>query len=584
MNNNALTLSIALLIGGFAGFSTASAATINVAAGDVAINAGNASCSLREAIVNAESDSDTSGGDCAAGSGTDTIELTQSTYVLTDVGISDLIYGESGLPAFDTAVIMNGHGSVIERSSSLFTSVACDGGTNFRIAYVGLVAELTLNDITLRNGCASFINGTGAGGAIFNRGALNLNNVVLTNHEASNSGGAIHSDGELNLIQSTVSNSRVLYGAGGGIVNRGNISVVQSTINGNRANGSGGGLETTNITSVVNSTIGENETAGSGGGIFTFSNNSANIINSTIAMNNAPGSGQGSGIFSYYSPIALSNTIVAGNMSGSNCFQVTDSGSNLDDDASCSGTSVGDVQFGSLSDNGGPTQTYPLFSGSAAIGSADSAVCSASPVNGVDQRGVSRPALCDKGAYQTSTQTSVTLPDTITYVSTVTESDGVTPVSSTLSIVPTVQILPLPPAGATSLVTAFDLTSQSNVAGYKISVTFDLGANSPNEFLGFWKYGREILADSNHWYDYGTLAANGDDTGYTISADKKSLTIYLVDGLRGDDDLTIDAFITDPGLLVVGAAPIYPVPTLSFWGVSVLMGLIGLIGFRRRLV
>lgn len=51
------------------------AATITVDTDAVAVNAGDGLCSLKEAITNANDDVDASGGDCTAGSGTDTIEF-----------------------------------------------------------------------------------------------------------------------------------------------------------------------------------------------------------------------------------------------------------------------------------------------------------------------------------------------------------------------------------------------------------------------------------------------------------------------------------------------------------------------------
>ena len=53
-------------------------------------------------------------------------------------------------------------------------------------------------------------------------------------------------------------------------------------------------------------------------------------------------------------------------------------------------------------DNGGPTQTLALILTSPAIDAGDDTTCAASPVNKLDQRGVTRPdgAHCDIGAYE----------------------------------------------------------------------------------------------------------------------------------------------------------------------------------------
>ena len=58
--------------------------------------------------------------------------------------------------------------------------------------------------------------------------------------------------------------------------------------------------------------------------------------------------------------------------------------------------------LGPLANWGGPTQTMGLREGSAALDAASDTTCAASPVNNLDQRGVTRPvgAHCDIGAYE----------------------------------------------------------------------------------------------------------------------------------------------------------------------------------------
>jgi CSLREA domain-containing protein len=85
-------------------------------------------------------------------------------------------------------------------------------------------------------------------------------------------------------------------------------------------------------------------------------------------------------------------------------------GHNLDSDGTCLPPEVrqasdipnGNANLGPLADNGGPTLTHALLPGSQALNAADNAVCTAEPVNGMDQRGVKRPqgAICDVGAYE----------------------------------------------------------------------------------------------------------------------------------------------------------------------------------------
>ena len=53
------------------------------------LTAANGHCTLREAILNANADTDLTDGDCAAGDGADTIFLSSGTYALTLIGNND---------------------------------------------------------------------------------------------------------------------------------------------------------------------------------------------------------------------------------------------------------------------------------------------------------------------------------------------------------------------------------------------------------------------------------------------------------------------------------------------------------------
>ena len=153
--------------------------------------------------------------------------------------------------------------------------------------------------------------------------------------------------------------------------------------------------------------------------------------------------------------------------------------------------------------------------------------------------------------------------EVVTFTQTATPPGGGNPVAATLTVVATESTPPEPPPEADSLVSAIDISSTSSVPGYTLVVTFTIEASSINEFTGFWKYGKESPEDAPHWYDFGTVEAlsflNLRDSfgneiekyGYEISEDKKSLTVYLVDGMRGDDDFAVNASIVDPALPII---------------------------------
>ena len=76
------TFSFALAVGLVLPTATL-AATLDVNSTADQLIAGNGQCTLREAIINANGDSDTTAGDCTAGSGADLINVPAGTYVLT---------------------------------------------------------------------------------------------------------------------------------------------------------------------------------------------------------------------------------------------------------------------------------------------------------------------------------------------------------------------------------------------------------------------------------------------------------------------------------------------------------------------
>ncbi len=387
----------------------AHAATITVAPGEVVVNAGNGLCSLREAIANAETDTDTSGGDCVAGSGTDTISLASgSTYTLPDAAISDPDYFDSGLPAINSAIVIAGNAAIIERDPSLFPGFGCTPPA-FRIAYVGPTGDLTIDNATLQHGCGW------SGGALFNRGTLALTASTVRNNRANASAGAIQNDGTLSIVRSTIDGNDTYGGAGGAIVNTGTLNVVQSTISGNQTAGAGGGIDNTKgAAQVANSTLSGNASRGNGGGLFNVGT-AVTFTNATVADNHgtsiAAGPTPGSGLYSY-STVTLANTLLALQLGGSNCAGVSSGTTSLADDASCPGTTVtATPMIGALAANGGPTLTHALLAGSPALDTADNTTCAAAPVNGVDQRGITRPQFgatannCDVGAYEAVTAT-----------------------------------------------------------------------------------------------------------------------------------------------------------------------------------
>ena len=129
---------------------------------------------------------------------------------------------------------------------------------------------------------------------------------------------------------------------------------------------------------------------------------------STVTLRNATISGNSSGpLFSgsnIYGAIIAYNSIIANGLGGSDCSQMALGNNNWFGESSCAGSASpqGDPLLGPLADNGGPTQTHTLLEGSGAIDAGDDAVCAATPVSNLDQRGITLPVgeHCDIGAFE----------------------------------------------------------------------------------------------------------------------------------------------------------------------------------------
>ncbi len=381
----------------------------------------NGQCSLVEAIINARA---TKAGqlraDCAAGnlSGADIIVLPNNgSFVLT--APHNAQFGPTGLPVITSAVVIEGNGSTITRS---------DTADPFRILVVDPGRKLTLRNTTISNGETD-----GVGGGIFNQGTLIVENSVFTRNYAYVGGGGLLNRGTATVTDSTFERNVGVNG-GAGIGNYGTMTIDRSTINWNAADYYGGGISNwSGQMTITNSTIsGNNISPEDGGGLYNTGN--MVVTNSTITDNYAMGGGGGivnggtlqlnrtivSGNSSYYGTtfpfyggpdeIRSGGTIIANNHNiiGYNgnvySFSFTPGATDI-----VPAQGLDEILNTTLANNGGPTKTHALVSGSPAIDRAPNASCTAAPVNGVDQRGEPRnqdgngsPSSneCDIGAFE----------------------------------------------------------------------------------------------------------------------------------------------------------------------------------------
>jgi hypothetical protein len=322
-------------------------------------------CSLHDAIMMANAWSLRQGPGKFA-----TVKLAADTTYVLDSADSTTPYGANGLPIIIGRISLQANGSTITRASAL----------NFRFFQVNKGGNLIFNQGTLSSGIADDF-----GGALLNIGTMTLNHSTLRNHTSSKRGGAIFNVGRMRVLNSTI-HSNQASGLGGGVFNQGTLTIANSTLTGNSA-GNGGGLASKKgSVGLINATLSKD--------------NVSKIIREIVVNGGS---------------ITFANTIVGDAAGARNCHFAkssthTDQGNNLDSGNTCGfSTSNGSIikkspNLATLADNGGPTQTMALQTGSPAINAGNNTVCNAAPVNNLDQRGVTRitttDPTCDLGAYE----------------------------------------------------------------------------------------------------------------------------------------------------------------------------------------
>ena len=410
-------------------------------------------CSLVEAILNANSNNQvfTSAGECAVGSGADTINLGGGAFNLLTAYGGNAFYSDNGLPLITSDITVEGGGAIIERDA---------GAPKFRILAVAASGDLTLNNTTISGGDTTAWGGgiyvgidgqaTLTGSTIFGNRAYNgggistklgtvtLTHSIVSGNSAGQFGGGLQSNlGTVMLATSTVSGNEAGNRGGGITVLHGNVmTAAGSTIRGNTAGNGGGAIYHIGGTvALTNTTISDNTSTSDNGGGILNRGGSTTLTNSTVTANSAV-QGGGGGLHEEHqlAQVTLVRSLVSGNNSlvGDEIHRAADSGpitansrnvfghagltgadafenftpGATDFNATSSGENVPLVGIiGFLDNNGGPTFTHALVPGSPAIDFASSAAC----LTITDQRGFGRNVdgdaqsstrECDSGAFE----------------------------------------------------------------------------------------------------------------------------------------------------------------------------------------
>jgi CSLREA domain-containing protein len=311
-----------------------------------------ADCSLREAITAAN-----------ASAPDDAIYFAVTgTITLNSLG---------ALPALDSNMKILGPGA------NALTVKRDSGASAFRIFTVNSGKTVTISGLTITNGSG------GSGGTGINGGGIDNDHATLTVSNCTVRGNSVSGG------------SGGGGGVGGGIYNNhATLTITNSTLSGNSAVNGGGisndGGDTGSATlTITNSTLSDNFSDGAGGGIINDSHGGGSatltVSNSTLSGNSSFSVG---GIFNFgevhgTGTLTISDTILNAS-SGANIYNdagtVTSLGYNLSSDAGVTNVNGGtggltatgdqtskDPMLGPLQDNGGPTFTHELLSGSPAI-------------------------------------------------------------------------------------------------------------------------------------------------------------------------------------------------------------------------
>ncbi len=346
--------------------------------------------SLREAIIAANNDAGIA----------DEIVLAAGTYTLAIGGVSENTAAMGDLDILDDLTI----------TGTDVSSTIIEGNDLDRVFHV-VSGSLTLSNATIQSGDAAVGVSNGGGLLVAGSASAVINDVLFTGNNAR-TGGAISNDGTLSLENVTLDNNTAVI-SGGGMTSGGGTTANKVTISNNIVSGnSGGGIDVSGTFTGTNVTISGNSSSLKGGGIFTTG--TVTLQNSTITNNTSP-TASGFMVEDPGSIGNIGNTIVAGNNTGADVAGDFNSlGNNLIGTMEVATTGLTDTvyndQVGSgntlldaLSNNGGPTKTHALQSGSTAIDAGDNLSAPAT-----DQRGLARifdgngdlTATVDIGAFE----------------------------------------------------------------------------------------------------------------------------------------------------------------------------------------
>ena len=337
----------------------------------------------------------------------------------------------SGNNAYEVFSVASG-ASVTLSNLTIVQGLGTNGGGIYNDGTL-TVNSCTLSSNTAEDGGAIFNDGSGLlqvtnsslsgnsvsenGGAIYSNGSLTVNGCTLSSNSALSGGAIWGNSGTVALTDCTLSQNSCPNGAGGGICSDNTVTVTGCTLSSNSASWGGGINVCYGTVALTDCTLNKNYSQEGGGGI--YSNSTVTVASCTLSGNTAS---WGGGIQTCGS-LTLSNSIVANdtnsfdpdvcgtvqatssyNLIGAGTSDLSGIGNGSNDNQIGTSASPINPLLGPLANNGGPTQTMALLSGSLARTSGDP---NPTDLQGhaltTDQRGLPRivNGHTDIGAFQT---------------------------------------------------------------------------------------------------------------------------------------------------------------------------------------
>jgi len=485
---------------------------------DTADGTCNADCSLREAMIAANSNS-----------GSDTISIPAGTYLLDHTGSVEDSSATGDLDATDT----NG---ILTITGSGSTSTIIDGNATDRVMDIMSGTTAVISNLTLTNGRLA-----GSGAGIQALGTTTLNNVVVSYNvmSAMGFGGGIRCDGNsLTITNSTISyNSTLGPNSGAGMnANLCNLTITGSTFTHNTSASSGGAIiasTSTNTLSITDTAFTYNTAPGSGGAIYVFttSSGSHDVLLNRVTMNNNT-SGYGGAMY-LNSTTHITNTTIVSNTASQNggaIYALNDSDTNVTIAASTVVQNTSEADGGGIYVDAGAGSTTIKSTILAANAAHNSSL-------GPDCYATANLTSSDYnffGSASNCTFTSQSHDDTTTgtqsYMATATLADNggsvetlnIWGVGTTLDLIPPASCTDA--AGAALAVDARGMTRAQNT-------NCDRGAyekDQTNPTVTLTSGTDTVECHTGSWVDAGATATDNFSTGLTAAVTSGSVTVNTV--------------------------------------------------------